>query len=58
MVRDVVLTWGEYLGLMANLLAPEGPDAGVTRLSEWLAANRESVGREYASEVGRHFLAR
>jgi nucleoside-diphosphate-sugar epimerase len=55
MVRDVVLTWEEYLGLMAHLLAPEGPDAGATRLSEWLAANRESVGRKYASEVERHF---
>lgn len=58
MVRDVVLTWEEYLGLMANLLAPEGPAAGATRLSEWLAVNRETVGRDYASEVGRHFVAR
>lgn len=58
MVRDVVLTWEEYLGLTANLLAPEGPAAGATRLGEWLAANRESVGQKYASEVGRHFVAR
>ena len=56
--RDVVLTWEEYLGLMANLLAPEGAAAGATRLSEWLRANRESVGRKYASELGRHFAAR
>lgn len=55
-VGDVVLTWEEYLGLMENL-APQAPDAGTTRLSEWLAANRESVGRKYASEVGRHFVA-
>jgi uncharacterized protein YbjT (DUF2867 family) len=55
LVGDVVLTWEEYAGLMANLLAPEGPAAGPTRLSKWLAENRESVGREYASEVGRHF---
>jgi uncharacterized protein YbjT (DUF2867 family) len=55
MVRDVVLTWEEYGGLMDNLLAPEGPAAGNTRLSEWLAANREHVGRRYASEVARHF---
>ena len=55
-VRDVVLTWEEYLGLMANLLAPEGPATGATRLSEWLAANRETVGRKYASEVERHFV--
>jgi uncharacterized protein YbjT (DUF2867 family) len=55
MVRDVVLTWQEYLGLMGNLLASQAPAAGPTRLSEWLAANRESVGRKYASEVRRHF---
>ena len=58
MVGDVVLTWEEYLGLMGNLLAPESPATGKTRLSEWLAENRESVGREYASEVGRHFVMR
>ena len=54
-VGDVVLTWEEYKGLMADLLAPEGPSAGQTRLSEWLVANRDSVGRHYASEVARHY---
>jgi len=38
---------------MGNLLAPEGPSAGQTRLSEWLADNHERVGRQYASEVAR-----
>jgi len=52
---DVILTWEEYKGLMANLLAPEGPATGKTRLSEWLAANRDSIGKRYASEVARHF---
>jgi uncharacterized protein YbjT (DUF2867 family) len=52
---DVVLTWEEYRGLMANLLAPEGPSTGETRLSEWLAENRERIGTRYASEVARHF---
>lgn len=55
MVHDVVLTWEEYLGLMGNLLAPDGPAAGATRLSKWLAENRDSVGKRYASEVRRHF---
>lgn len=54
-VGDVVLTWEEYKGLMANLLAPEGPASGKTRLTEWLAANREHVGERYASEVARHY---
>jgi NADH dehydrogenase len=55
LVRDVVLTWEEYRGLMDNLLAPEGPAAGNTRLSEWLAENGDRVGRKYASEVERHY---
>ena len=55
MVRDVVLTWEEYQGLMDNLQAPEGTSAGATRLSEWLKENGEGVGKEYASEVARHF---
>ena len=55
MVRDVVLTWEEYRGLMENLLAPEGPSAGQTRLSEWLAENGLQAGSRYASEVKRHY---
>lgn len=54
-VRDVVLTWEEYQGLMGNLLAPEGPSSGQTRLSQWLAENHRQVGRRYASEVARHY---
>lgn len=54
-VGDVVLTWEEYKGLMGDLLAPRGPSAGRTRLSQWLAENRECVGQGYASEVARHF---
>jgi uncharacterized protein YbjT (DUF2867 family) len=55
LVRDVVLTWQEYQGLMSNLLASEAPSSGQTRLSQWLAENREQVGRKYASEVARHY---
>jgi uncharacterized protein YbjT (DUF2867 family) len=56
-IGDVVLTWEEYKGLMSNLLAPDGPSAGETRLSQWLAENAERVGRDYASEVARHYAA-
>jgi NADH dehydrogenase len=55
MVGDVVLTWEEYKGLMGNLLAPDGPAAGQMRLSQWLAKNSERVGKNYASEVARHY---
>ncbi len=55
MMRDVVLTWEEYKGLMSNLLAPGGQPTGEKRLSKWLSENREQVGRSYASEVARHY---
>ncbi len=55
LVGDVVLAWEEYKGLMGNLLAPKGPSTGETCLSQWLAANREHIGTEYASEVARHY---
>lgn len=55
LLRDVVLTWQEYRGLMDNLLVSGEPPRGTTRLSEWLAENRDAVGVHYASEVARHF---
>jgi uncharacterized protein YbjT (DUF2867 family) len=54
-LRDIVLTWEEYKGLMDNLLAPGGPATGQTRLSDWLAENADRVGKHYASEVARHY---
>lgn len=53
---DVVLTWQEYRGLMANLLAPTGPSTGETRLSQWLAENDQEIGKRYASETARHYV--
>ena len=44
-VRDVVLTWEEYRGLMDNLLVVDGPATGATRLSQWLRDHRRQVGQ-------------
>jgi NADH dehydrogenase len=55
MVRDVVLTADEVRGLMDNLLVGSGPAAGKTKLSEWLGANADTVGRRYLSEVKAHY---
>jgi NADH dehydrogenase len=55
MLGDVVLTGDELRGLMANLLVSSGPPSGRTALSEWLAANAETAGRSYASELQRHY---
>jgi uncharacterized protein YbjT (DUF2867 family) len=55
MTGDVVLTDEEIAGLAANLLVSEKPPLGHTKISEWLAANAEIVGQEYASELRRHY---
>jgi uncharacterized protein YbjT (DUF2867 family) len=57
-MRDVILTWEEYEGLMANLLVTEGQPTGKTRLTDWLKANRDRVGKHYASELARHYINR
>jgi NADH dehydrogenase len=56
LVRDVVLTRDEIRELTESLLVADDP-AGTcpTRITEWLAANRESVGRSWSSELGRNF---
>ena len=58
MVSDMVITRDEIKGLMANLLISGGPVTGQTRLSDWLAENAGRVGRNYASELGRHYCRR
>jgi uncharacterized protein YbjT (DUF2867 family) len=52
-VHDVVLTRGEVRGLMAGRLCVDAPSLGTTRLTEWLAANRNTLGRRYTSELAR-----
>jgi len=52
---DVILTWDEITGLMANLLISDKPPTGQTRLSEWLVAHAGEVGKRYASELSRHY---
>jgi NADH dehydrogenase len=54
-VRDVVLTPEEVKGLMANLLVSKGPARGKTAFKDWLAANKDTVGMKYASELQRHY---
>ncbi|MFZ5878475.1 MAG: SDR family oxidoreductase [Chloroflexota bacterium] len=54
-VRDVLLTPEEVDGLMANLLISKAPARCPTRLSDWLAEHKSTVGAEYASEIKRHF---
>jgi NADH dehydrogenase len=54
-VRDVILTSNELKGLMAEYLTSDQPPNGPTRFSDWLKANRETIGTSYTSELERHF---
>jgi hypothetical protein len=53
MVGDVFLAWEEIEGLMAGKLAVNPPPAGTTRLTAWMAAHSDTLGKHYASELGR-----
>jgi nucleoside-diphosphate-sugar epimerase len=54
-VRDVVLTRDEIRELMESLLVSNARATTPTRFSEWIAANADTIGRRYSSELGRNF---
>lgn len=54
-VNDVVLTKNEIRGLMANLLVSNQSPTGDTSLRSWLVENADILGRQYVSELTRHY---
>jgi nucleoside-diphosphate-sugar epimerase len=52
-VRDVVITRTEIRGLMQNRLYVDAHALGTTKLTQWIAEHRESLGRHYTSEMAR-----
>lgn len=50
---DVMITWPEIKGLMANLLYVDAPPAGHTRLTDWARDHADSLGQRYANELAR-----
>ncbi|MFZ1085505.1 MAG: NAD(P)H-binding protein [Terracidiphilus sp.] len=56
-LADVMLTRYELKGLMANLLISDSAATGQTQLSDWLTANSATLGKRYASEIGRHYTS-
>ncbi|MEI7744365.1 MAG: NAD(P)H-binding protein [Chloroflexota bacterium] len=52
---DVMLTREELEGLSGGLLVSHELPRGRRRFSAWLAENGATLGRDYLSEVGRHF---
>jgi NADH dehydrogenase len=49
----VVITRDEVEGLMQGLLATGSEPAGRTKLSTWARERAATLGRRYASELGR-----
>jgi uncharacterized protein YbjT (DUF2867 family) len=55
LVRDVMLTRDEITELMASLLVSSGPARGVVGFRDWVREHGNGLGREYHSELARHF---
>jgi uncharacterized protein YbjT (DUF2867 family) len=55
MVGDVINTRDEVKGLMQERLYVHSPPLGTTKLSDWVHAHREKIGRQFASELQRRF---
>ena len=55
MVGDVINTRDEVEGLTQERLYVDSPPLGRTKLSDWVRAHREKIGRQYASELQRRF---
>jgi uncharacterized protein YbjT (DUF2867 family) len=53
MVGDVINTRDEVRGLMQEKLYVRSPPLGTIKLSDWVRASREDIGRRYASELQR-----
>jgi NADH dehydrogenase len=53
--RDVLLTRDELEGLTASLLVSAEPARGPDRFEDWLAEERDRLGRRYVSELARNF---
>lgn len=52
-VGDVVITREEIRGLMEGRLYVDAPPLGATKLSEWIDQHRDTLGRQYTSEMAR-----
>ncbi len=53
LVGDVFIRRDEIIGLMDNLLYVDAPPVGTILLTDWIRQNAATLGRAYASELGR-----
>jgi uncharacterized protein YbjT (DUF2867 family) len=54
-LRDTLLTHEEYRAMADGLADTDGPATATTALSQWIAENKDTLGRRYAHEINRHF---
>lgn len=54
-MRDVLLTRDELRGLMQEKLTSDEAAIDGVRFSDWLGEAKDGLGRDYYSELGRHF---
>jgi NADH dehydrogenase len=54
-LRDTLLTGDEYRAMADGLADTDGPPTGQVALTRWITQNKETLGRAYANEIGRHF---
>ncbi len=54
-LRDVLLSREEYFAMAAGLADTDGAATGTVALSQWLAEHANTLGRNYANEIQRHF---
>jgi hypothetical protein len=55
LVHDVILTDHEIGALMDDLLISHGEPTCPTRFDTWLHSHADELGRQFASELDRHF---
>jgi NADH dehydrogenase len=55
LVRDVVLTRDEIRELTSSLLTSHEPALGEIRISDWVPAHADSLGRRWSSELARNY---
>jgi NADH dehydrogenase len=54
-VRDVVLRRDEVSELTSSFLTSDEPPLGTTRVADWLAEHRDTLGRRWSSELSRNY---
>jgi len=52
-LRDVVITREEIQGLLQGRLCVDAPALGKTRLTDWIARHKDTLGLRYTSELAR-----